>query len=182
MGRKPCFRRPLFTLEWHETEWQDKSYFIVECESSIWDFSWLSWLVRLVNVAWWTFIWSLKNDRFRSKIDYFYCKIGNRVWTSKKPGFVGSNSVGSYGFSCRRKTGGHALVNTYGDKLSFAQPLCMWMNISCSCMNLIPNIYLPSNVQHILTWFYPYSANLWWKSYWATMYGEWKFESFRATN
>ena len=46
----------------------------------------------------------------KSKICYLYCKIENRVLPSEKPGFVGSISVGSYGFSCRRKTGGHALI------------------------------------------------------------------------
>ena len=38
----------------------------------------------------------------------------NRFLAGKKPGFVGQIFVGIYGFSCRRKTGVHALLLTRG--------------------------------------------------------------------
>ena len=66
--------------------------------------------------VWKTFVWlenfhvSIENDSLSFKIGYLYYIIENRVCWGKKPGFGGSKSVGSYGFSSRRITGGHALV------------------------------------------------------------------------
>ena len=53
---------------------------------------------------------SIENDSLSSKIGYLYYIIENRVCWGEKPGFGGSKSVGSYGFSSRRITGGHALI------------------------------------------------------------------------
>ena len=102
MKRKQCFCRHRFTQESLQINLRLKlpSYLSRIMEKI---------LVRSVRVGWSTFICSLKSDMFRSKICYLYCKIENQVLPSEKPGFVGSISVGSYGFSCRRKTGGHAL-------------------------------------------------------------------------
>ena len=108
MTRKPCFSRPLFTLE----SSQSCDYQNLEV---------IQFHVRHLHCIKWHYIFEkrsygvsiyLKNDMLRSKIGYLYCKIKNRVWPRQKPGFVGSNSVGSYGFSCRRKTRGHALLRT----------------------------------------------------------------------
>ena len=108
MTRKPCFSRPLFTLE----SSQSCDYQNLEV---------IQFHVRHLHCIKWHYIFEkrsygvsiyLKNDMLRSKIGYLYCKIKNRVWPRQKPGFVGSNSVGSYGFSSRRKTRGHALLRT----------------------------------------------------------------------
>ena len=52
----------------------------------------------------------MENDSVSSKIGYLYNIIENRVCWGEKPGFGGSKSVGSYGFSSCRITKGHALL------------------------------------------------------------------------
>ena len=112
MRRKPCFRTPLFSLESSQScVFRNLEVILfhirhLHCIKWYYIFEKRSYGVSIYLMC------SLKNDSLRSIIGYLYYKIKNRVCHRQKPGFVRSNSVGSYGFSCRRKTRGHALLRT----------------------------------------------------------------------